>query len=285
MFSVTKKGSTTRKRPVNAVQKPAIAAKKKPAIAAKKKPANAAKKKPANAAKKKPAIAAKKKPTIAATEIKSKSNVYYSQAGQDEAVCKFFHNLTNGYFVEVGAYDGKTHSNTYYLETQLNWKGICIEPNVEQFRKLTKLRKKSICTNCAVFSKDGLKLKFTSAGRKSGLRGYLDRHKNLVLRNQKNTVLVSTLTLTTILQRARAPRYIHYLSIDTEGSELEVLKGIDFSTYSFGFITLEHNHIEPRRTQMKTFLQAKGYTWFGEHRVDDYYIGPPVSPLPPTTKD
>ena len=65
---------------------------------------------------------------------------------------------------------------------------------------------------------------------------------------------------------------IYIISIDTEGSELKILQGIDFNKYKFGYINIEHNMIEPRRTQMKNILLKNGYKYVGPNNVDDIYI-------------
>ena len=65
----------------------------------------------------------------------------YSQSQQDEWVCEFYKGKQSGYFVEVGAHNGIQSSNTYFLEKELNWKGVCIEANESLFSDLTKNRK------------------------------------------------------------------------------------------------------------------------------------------------
>ena len=62
------------------------------------------------------------------------------------------------------------------------------------------------------------------------------------------------------------------MSLDTEGSELEILKGIDFDKYKFGIMNIEHNNVEPRRTDIRKFLENKRYKFYKEKDVDDYYI-------------
>ena len=94
---------------------------------------------------------------------------------------------------------------------------------------------------------------------------------------KKNTedcerIEIETTTLTEILDEAKAPNFIEYLSIDTEGSEYEVLKGIDFEKYKFGFITIEHNFVEPKRTQIREYLTGKGYMLYKELLWDDCYV-------------
>jgi predicted transcriptional regulator len=61
------------------------------------------------------------------------------------------------------------------------------------------------------------------------------------------------------------------MSLDTEGSELEILRNFDFEKYTFGLIDIEHNYIEPRRTEIKNLLLSKGYIYKGENQWDDMY--------------
>ena len=80
---------------------------------------------------------------------------FYSQYGQDTFIVKeIFHEMPGGFFVEVRAHDGITQSNTYYLEKNLGWKGICIEPNLRIYEKLRKNRK-CLCLNTAISDQPG----------------------------------------------------------------------------------------------------------------------------------
>jgi len=62
-----------------------------------------------------------------------------------------------------------------------------------------------------------------------------------------------------------------YMSLDTEGSEFEILKNFDFEKYTFGLIDVEHNNIESRRAEIKNLLLLKGYIYKGENQWDDMY--------------
>lgn len=193
----------------------------------------------------------------------------FSQIGQDLYVIEnVYGKKRDGFFVDVGATHGENLSNTCLLERDYGWKGICIEPNPNFFSKLVKNRT-ATCLPCAAYSVNGKEFEFTVAGVLSGISKHIDYHKS-TLKNP--TITVTTKTLTTILDECKAPRFIEYLSLDTEGSELEVLRGIDFSKYTFGFITIEHNWIEPRRTEMRELLLDNGYVFHCESRHDDYYI-------------
>jgi FkbM family methyltransferase len=196
-----------------------------------------------------------------------------SQLCQDLEVIKFYNNKENGFFIEIGASDGLNLSNTYLLEKQYKWKGICCEPIPNNFEKLVKNRPNSICYKEAVYNQSGLTLTFDIANSfdlLSGIAKHIDRYKNHVDKN-KTTIQVQTISLLDLLDKANAPSFIEYMSLDTEGSEFEILKNFDFGKYTFGLIDVEHNYIEPRRTEIKNLLLSKGYIYKGENRWDDMY--------------
>jgi FkbM family methyltransferase len=198
----------------------------------------------------------------------------YSQLGQDLDVLKFYNEKRDGYFVEIGAYNGIEISNTYLLESQYGWKGICSEPIPKQYELLTHNRLNSHCDNNALYSESGLTLSFDIANDNffSGISNNIDIEKYHMVYKNKTQINVTTITLTELLEKYNAPSFIEYLSIDTEGSELEILKGCDFNKYKFGFITIEHNYIEPRRTKIRDFLVSKGYSYLKENQWDDDYV-------------
>ena len=195
---------------------------------------------------------------------------YKSQIGQDKYVSEFFNNKRNGYFIELGATNGITLSNTYYLEKDLDWKGICIEPNPIHTESLKDNR--SCDTDISlVFSESGKEVEFSTVSC-SELSGITSHMGNIGNYEVENIVKMRTKTLTEVMDEHKAPRYIDYLSLDTEGSELEVLKGIDFKKYIFGYITVEHNLKEPIRSEIRKFLYSKGYVFSRWNKFDDDYM-------------
>ena len=97
------------------------------------------------------------------TIVDAKNTGYYSQYGQDKFIHEtFFSNKRDGTFVEIGASDGFFISNTYFFEKNLNWKGICIEPNPKLFSSLKKNRN-CICYNCCILDCDDEKEFFTNS--------------------------------------------------------------------------------------------------------------------------
>jgi len=205
-----------------------------------------------------------------------------SQLRQDLNVLESFNFKQNGYFVDIGASDGISLSNTYILEKEYNWKGICVEPILSDFIKLQNCRNTAICINKAVYNTSNLKMKFAikNFNMCSGLvetmddkvlidNKYYDRSVNYDL---KEIIDVYTITLNDLLEFCNAPNFIEYLSLDTEGSELEILKSVDFNKYKFGIIDVEHNFVEPRRNQIRNLLESNGYKFNKENNFDDNYI-------------
>tara|TARA_B100002019_G_scaffold225742_1_gene198763 strand:- start:70 stop:780 length:711 start_codon:yes stop_codon:yes gene_type:complete len=197
---------------------------------------------------------------------------FKSQLDQDKKVLKYFNYKKNGFFIEAGANDGIKHSNTYYLEKKYNWKGICIEPVPNIFNKLIKNRN---CINLQEVLYDindkEIILDLAEQDGYSGIKNDMD-HKRKTIKS----FTFKTKTLTKVLNDNNAPSNIDYLSLDTEGSELKILKGLDFDKYKINYINVEHNYKEPRRKEIKKLLLSKGYKYLGENKWDDIYILPKI---------
>jgi len=190
-----------------------------------------------------------------------------SQLGQDVQVLKRYQ---TGFFVDIGAHDGISLSNTYLLE-QHGWKGICVEPIPEIYERLCKHRT-AICCNEAMYHTSNLEVTFDVAKETmlSGISEYIDHHKETVDKN-KTTIKVRTISMNDLLEKHNAPSFIEYLSLDTEGSEYEILKTVDFQKYSFGWIDVEHNFVEPRRSMIRELLTSNGYEFVKQNEWDDCY--------------
>lgn len=195
---------------------------------------------------------------------------YYSQFGQDyHIIHNIYNKKRNGFFVEIGAYDGISMSNSYALEKHYNWKGICIEPNPRYFNKFKDIRT-SININNAVYINNDDELSFID-DLNGGCSGFVNTNSHNFL-NDCPIIKVKTKNLTTILDENNAPNFIEYLSIDTEGSEFDILNSHNFDKYKFGYITVEHNFINSNRMKIRNLLISKGYKLYRENNVDDDYI-------------
>lgn len=180
----------------------------------------------------------------------------------------------NGYFVEFGAADGVTLSNTLLLETQFSWGGVLAEPCKQWHSRLYRSRKCAIDDRC-VWSESGSRIRFREAKIRelSTVDVFAASDGHATLRAEGDVYDVETVSLGDLLLAHNAPEYIDYLSIDTEGSEYEILKSFDFSKHRFGLITCEHNHGDSREA-IESLLRAEGYLRFLEpiSRWDDWYL-------------
>jgi FkbM family methyltransferase len=188
---------------------------------------------------------------------------FFSENGQDAYVFeKFFRDKREGFFVDIGAHAGIKNSNTYFFEKYLGWNGICFEPHPELFHLLKKNRK-SACFNCAVTPKDGI-YSFIKheVSWVSGLTDFYNKahyEKWAVeesLKYGKSEIINVTGVDLNNLLRKMAIKKVDLLSIDTEGSELAILKSIDFEEIFFNVIIVENIYHDP---DYEEFLEKKGF--------------------------
>ena len=176
----------------------------------------------------------------------------------------------NGFFLEFGATDGVDLNNTWLMENSFGWTGILAEPARGWHTELKKNRKCTIDTRC-VWKTSGETLQFTEAprGENSAISTFVKSSRKL--RGQQYDV--ETISLNDLLELHGAPEVIDYASIDTEGSEFDILNALDFDRWSFRVMTVEHNHA-PQREDIHALLTAKGYTRILEpvSRFDDWYV-------------
>jgi FkbM family methyltransferase len=195
-----------------------------------------------------------------------------SQLGQDFLALASAGFNRGGYFVEFGATDGKLLSNTLTLEKSFGWNGILAEPSPQWRADLAENRSCHI-DNRAVWSQSGVELDFFDAtSPELSTIGDFAAHDNHS-RKLSSAERVMTVSLQDLLDEYQAPSYIDYLSVDTEGSEFEVLNSFDFSKYRFGLITVEHN-FTPMREQLHDLLTSNGYKRIlNTYSVfDDWYV-------------
>lgn len=178
-----------------------------------------------------------------------------------------------GYFVEFGAWDGAHHSNTLYLERELGWTGVLAEPMRLAHTRLAE-RKAGIDKRC-VWIESGKRLLFNECDPPvhSTIDAYSDGDMHAESRRGGTRYEVETVSLNDLLSEWQAPRRIDYLSVDTEGSELDILRAFDFEAWEVGLVSVEHNYTA-RREGLLELLTAKGFRRKFEalSRADDWYV-------------
>lgn len=182
---------------------------------------------------------------------------YFGLNGLDSLI-EHFVNYDNGFFVELGANDGLTQSNTAYFEKSRGWKGVLIEPSPNKFLECIKNRSEKnhyACAACVDFEYSSRYVDMTYAnlmtissnvtGDIEDVEGHVNKGKQF-LRGHEVVFQYGALarTLNSILKEASAPAVIDLLSLDVEGVELNVLRGVDFNEFNFKNIVVETREID-----------------------------------------
>tara|TARA_B100000745_G_scaffold300599_1_gene255785 strand:+ start:7739 stop:8335 length:597 start_codon:yes stop_codon:yes gene_type:complete len=178
---------------------------------------------------------------------------------------RILHKKRKGFFVEIGANDGITQSNTYKLERRYGWRGVLIEPTFNNFIQCVENRnKENVFAFCACVSfqydKELLELTYSNlmtTGKTSSIQAqkHLQRGERFTHPATHVTLHVPAKTMNQVLIDANAPKHIDLLSLDVEGAELDVLQGIDFSLYTFSYILIECWDLE----RIRSYLKQYGY--------------------------
>ena len=197
-----------------------------------------------------------------------------SQLGQDLLALMYSGCKHGGFFVEFGATNGKDLSNTYMLEKDFGWKGILAEPAKSWHSELKSNRNCVIETDC-VWKESNVKLLFNevSSLELSTIDLFSSEDLHFDSRKSGKKYFVNTLSLNDLLRKHEAPYVIDYLSIDTEGSEYEILSNFNFDQHQVNFISCEHNFTSTRE-QIHLLLRSKGYTrvLIDVSNFDDWYV-------------
>jgi FkbM family methyltransferase len=206
---------------------------------------------------------------------------YYSQHGEDYLLWKFFDFKKDGFFVEVGAFDGVHLSNTYSFELE-GWKGICVEPG-QYFENCKKNRPNSLCVNAVCVSNDDIK-EITFYEEELGLFSTIkdvDELKNKYFQsvynarglnfNSTNKLKVEAKTLNSILCENNA-KEIDFISIDVEGSEIEVLKGIDIEKYKPRILIIEANDENHKKELIDYLCLRHNYIFARSISVNLFFV-------------
>ena len=172
------------------------------------------------------------------------SQKYFSQDKQDEFVDKYFQKLKNGIFLEVGAADGVTFSNTLFLERERNWTGVLIEANRKLYHSLVTLRRKAYIINVCLSLDDGINVvSFLPAELLGGVEKPLiaekmmDRVKHDYPDIKAEEVLC--IPLYSIL-KAISMTHINFFSLDVKGAELAILRTIPFYLVTIDLFMIEY---------------------------------------------
>ena len=187
-------------------------------------------------------------------------------------------NFKNGTYIELGANDGAFQSNTKWLEDEFQWNGILIEPSIVGYESCLKTRPNNKIFNCACVSFD-----YKEDDVSGNFNGHAMASVNGSRLNDSNLISVKARTLQSIIDESGYSK-IDFLSLDVEGYEFEVLKGVDLSKKQISFMLIEI--YEKDKKDIFDYLCSNGYdflenvtnynrlnnpNWDGTH--NDYFFG------------
>jgi FkbM family methyltransferase len=217
---------------------------------------------------------AQKKSESSSFEILNQPNLLLeskSENGQD--LFALFANKfkRHGTFLEFGAYDGITFSNTFLLEKQLNWSGVLVDPIPKHFDQM-RLNRNCISIHAAitVSNKEFVKILESPASNLSkpvSKRSITDK-----------THRVPAYTLTEIMDKYFLAKSLDFLSIDVEGEDLEILASVDFSKYEINAICVEHNNRINSKEILKYMESDYELVW-SEYSGNDFWFMRRVQPV------
>jgi FkbM family methyltransferase len=204
-----------------------------------------------------------------------------SQLGQDKIVDEYFAGRRDGIFVDIGAYDGITFSNTLMLERERGWTGICIEPLPDIFAEL-QTNRRCICLQACIGNREEGAVEFlavqSEAARTRMLSGVLSEYdpRHLVrvddelkeFGGSKRLIRLPMRHLHAVLHEYGIG-HVDYLSIDTEGSELLILRSTILSAIGNPCITVENNYDDPAIDEA---LRSQGYRLQMNLHWDRFYV-------------
>jgi FkbM family methyltransferase len=202
---------------------------------------------------------------------------YHSQYGQDKLVAEtLLPGLRNGVFVDIGAHDGVTLSNTLYFEEKLGWTGVAIEPNPAVFARLQKNRRCATVNAgvAKVTSRQKFRVVNGPAEMLSGLVTEYDaRHEERIAREVRERggsmeeIEIYCWNFTELMHKHGITK-VDYLSIDVEGGEWAIVSGMDWSALPIRVVGVENNYNERRVMQ---FLKKQGYR-VAHIAGDEFYV-------------
>ena len=200
---------------------------------------------------------------------------FFSQQGEDLLIFRNFINnvVKDGIFVELGACNGLTYSNTKFFENNLGFTGILIEPIKEMYDKLIRNRPKCICINKAI-SLETDDVNMIVNGAVSGIKKSMT--ENFIKSWHKRSIerLVKTTTMSQIFQDNKI-EFVDFLSVDVEGGELDVLNTINWEDVPIYLICIEldgHNPI--KNEECRKILINNGFQFRIKMCINEFWLNP-----------
>jgi FkbM family methyltransferase len=198
---------------------------------------------------------------------------FYGQQGEDYLLWQFFNFKTSGFFLDIGAFDGITISNTFSFERR-GWTGACVEAHPERFKACAAVRKRTVHAACIATDARSIDLRIDRTGLFSGIAPNENEVSRLYANRGQGdpdfaSVTVPAMRAADLLRPGDRP--IDFASIDVEGAEIEVLRGLDLSKNQPRLLLIEAT-TDDERDRLTAFLAPHGYQLARSLQFNHFYV-------------
>jgi len=195
--------------------------------------------------------------------------MYYSQQEEDKILFERYLNYRNGFFIELGAMNGVTFSNTLFFEIELGWNGILIEPT-SQYNELVINRPKCYNFNYAISEIDG-EVDFLGNYALGGVLSTMnDEHRIGWGLDKESSYTVKSTPISKLIKDIQVTK-VDLFSIDVEGGEYEVLNTFDWSIPVY-IILIEISHNEVKNEMCRNLMSKNGFVFDMKIGVNEVWI-------------
>ena len=206
----------------------------------------------------------------------------WSQAGQDKVIDKLLQEKQDGFFVEIGGYDGELHSNSMFFERNRNWRGLLVEANPYTYQQMLRRdRRCAMVNSCISSTKNEMEFKL-GGGLTSAVETASAAHLKRIDSDAKTygtnaqwqghgqVVQVQCTTLDSLLKRLSV-QHVDYFSLDVEGAEMLILNSIDWSKIKIDVMTIE---TQEHREEINKLMTAQGFYRIEPRKLafDDIFV-------------
>jgi len=207
-------------------------------------------------------------PKLVPLQLTDWKKEHYSQMGQDKIVDTILRKKKGGFFIEAGAYDGESLSNTLFFEKSRNWTGLLIEPNPRAYRDLLrKDRNAYLANSCISLDKNMAIVEFLAHGMIGGIAN-VEKFNNLAQTDEHNPyvylVNITCFPLDIMLE-AIGVNHVDYFSLDVEGREADILQSIPFDKLRIDVFSIENNG---EFSRIQSIMRSNGYTQYSSSKGD-----------------
>ena len=210
---------------------------------------------------------------------------WHSQYGQDRKIMRWLYsehasnewyshlageNRRQGVFIELGAGDGVDKSNTLAFEQKLGWTGLLIEPSTSLYQQLRQNRPNAKCVNTCVAA-GAIQKDFVDSGLNSGTSS---KHRLMTSAKGRSLMMCESLSKLIDIHLGHLGSKIDYLSLDVEGSELEILRHFDFQKHQVDVMSIEVDNALPQvmYRRLSNLLRRNGFRFMERISVDEVWV-------------